>query len=221
LNVRPRLQSTRAGLVSMRRFLQFGVRGLFILILIIAASLAWLVQAARVQRRAVDAIQARRGVVWYDWQRRSLDGWMGPDPDERPRWPNWIIDQFGVDLFSHVIQVRLVGASLSDENLVHVGKLRQLESLHLGGRGTVTDDGYAQLEQLSCLRNLGVRDTTITNRGLSHIAKIVSLQDLDLSSCDELVRNTSRRCEASRSSTSLMQVSRTPALTSFSERCRN
>jgi hypothetical protein len=167
----------------MRRFLQFGVRGLFILILIIAASLAWLVQAARVQRRAVDAIQARRGVVWYDWQRRSLDGWMGPDPDERPRWPNWIIDQFGVDLFSHVIQVRLVGASLSDEILVHVGKLRQLESLHLGGRGKITDAGLAEIERLSNLNELYVNYDAIGDAGLAQLSGLTRLECLAAHGC--------------------------------------
>jgi hypothetical protein len=166
----------------MRRFLRLGLRGALILILLIAAWLAWLVQQARVQRRAVTAVESCGGRVWYDWQRNSLTDFM-PDRGEPPHWPTWIIDQFGIDLFGHVIKVELRRETFSDEVLANVGELNRLEDLAILDSGSATDRGYAHLEQLVCLRRLELHDSNLTNRGLSHVARLISLEELDLSLC--------------------------------------
>jgi hypothetical protein len=166
----------------MRRFLRLGLRGSLILIVITAACLGWLVHEARVQRLAVCAIQSGGGKVWYDWQRNSLRD-FSPDASERPAWPNWIIDQFGMDLFGHVVKVELARETFSDEVLLNVGKLNRIENLAILTTGSATDHGYAQLERLVCLRRLKLQDANFTNRGLSHVVKLVNLEELDLSYC--------------------------------------
>ena len=54
------------------RSLRFSLRGLIVVVLIIGGSLGWVVHRARVQRRAVAAIEKAGGTVEYegrDWGR--------------------------------------------------------------------------------------------------------------------------------------------------------
>jgi hypothetical protein len=76
-----------------RRFLRFSVRGMIVLVLVIAGWLGWLVRSARIQREAVAAIERFGGRVSYDWE------WNNETsiPGRKPWAPIWLMDLIGVD----------------------------------------------------------------------------------------------------------------------------
>ena len=55
-----------------RRFLRFSVRGVLVLVLVVAAGLGWIVRSARIQREAVAAIERAGGRVIYDFESNNV-----------------------------------------------------------------------------------------------------------------------------------------------------
>jgi internalin A len=169
----------------MRQLIRLKLRTAFAVVLLIGAWLGWLVHEARVQRRAVREIQNAGGKVWYQWQRDSFDDFL-PNPDEPPLWPRWVVDSLGVDYFGHAVKVQFGGNGTSDRQLNHIRDLTRLEHLRLGIE-TGTDDGFKRiLERLTNLRHLNLVGTGITNTGLSCVAGLEKLEELDLSYCPSI-----------------------------------
>ncbi len=71
------------------------------------------------------------------------------------------------------------GPNLDDEGLSFVGKLRDLEQLHLGNTN-ITDAGLRHLEGLKHLKVLVLENTKITDAGLKHLASLENLRRLYL-----------------------------------------
>jgi hypothetical protein len=92
-----------AGRNWWRRHLSLSLRGLILLVVLIAATLGWVANRAAIQRESVDAIRKAGGKVWYDWE------WGDPSPFDRPapQWPSWLVNAVGVDYFSNVVSVSL------------------------------------------------------------------------------------------------------------------
>ncbi len=90
----------------LRKYLRFSVRGLLVLVLVIAAALGWLVRGARTQRHAVAAIERAGGSVGYH------SGWThSPFPDAQEWWaPKWLVDAIGIDYFDLVDSVGFYGS---------------------------------------------------------------------------------------------------------------
>ena len=63
------------------------------------------------------------------------------------------------------------GPNLDDEGLAQVGKLLDVEELHIGNT-RITDSGLAHLEGLSHLKVLILENTKITDAGLTHLAPL-------------------------------------------------
>ncbi len=55
-----------------RRFLRFSVRGMIVLVIVIAGCLGWIVRSARIQRQAVAAIRKMNGQVGYESNSRTF-----------------------------------------------------------------------------------------------------------------------------------------------------
>lgn len=75
---------------------------------------------------------------------------------------------------SHVYDLRLPGAEVTDELLDNIIKLEHLEELSLDG-STVTDDQLAKLTRLEKLRALDLQYTQITDHGMEHLLNVKSL----------------------------------------------
>src|SRR5262249_51645408 len=134
--------SVRLFPISRRRWLRTSVRGLIVLVLLVGASLGWLVRSARIQREAVAAIERAGGRVEYDWHERN--GQI---------WPlDWIVDRVGIDFCLHVDYVS-VGNGAPNRQLDDVVGLNQLEYLDLSGL-TISDVGLVQLKTLRSLKSL-------------------------------------------------------------------
>ena len=122
--------------------MHFSVRGLVVLVLLIAVVLGWIVHRAHVQRDAVAAIKQAGGSVLYDWQYkdgRRVDG-------GRPAGPKWL----GPDYFDTVTWAE-AGPKASDPELAHIGRLTRLAFLNFSDAPAVTDAGLAHLAGLTQL----------------------------------------------------------------------
>ncbi|TWU13567.1 Leucine Rich repeats (2 copies) [Symmachiella macrocystis] len=69
----------------------------------------------------------------------------------------------------------------TDEDLVYLGQLSELEDLNVAYSDSITDAGLVQLGGLSQLKTLSLQRTGITDAGLKHLLTLDNLEDLDLS----------------------------------------
>ena len=148
------------------RHLRLSMGGLIVLILVIGASLGWMVRNARIQHDAVVAIQQAGGNVRYNWEfeggARILNG--------RPWWPGWLEDLLGIDCLGHVTRVDFMNRETSDDALRHVGRLRQLEWLQVTNNARASDADLANLEGLTSLRALLLDMPNVTDAGMLHLS---------------------------------------------------
>jgi hypothetical protein len=163
--------------VSRRRWLRMSVRGLFVLVMVIAAGLGWIVRSARIQRESVAAINQVHGGVSYDREMRN----GRPNPIAKPWPPRRLIELIGIDYFCRVTQVRLSSSSSPvDITMAHVGRLSRVQRLYVSYR-SLTDAGMANVAGLKELSRLELCDTHIGDAGLAHLSGLTELSFLDIS----------------------------------------
>ena len=113
-----------------------GIRGLMLLVLVLATFLAWRVNRANTQRTAVSAIAAAHGRVRYDWQ----SGKPIPGSKAGPSAPAWLRSPMGDEFFQEVVEVDVEAApdltgivpsstGATDELLATIAGLDRIESL--------------------------------------------------------------------------------------------
>lgn len=165
---------------SWRRRLRLSVRGLIVVVLVIAAGLGWIVNRARVQREAVAAIQGAGGDVAYDWQ--VTNGRF--NPFAKPWAPRWLLDVLGVDYFGHVTDVGVGPArAQSNATMVHIGRLSRLQRLNLTAQ-VVTEARMVNLRGLAELSRLDLYSAKLCDAGLAHLEGLTRLDSLDLCHTD-------------------------------------
>jgi len=62
------------------------------------------VRDAKMQRQAVEAIEADGGFVLYDWEWRNGK----PTGVRKPPWPRWLVRRYGIDFFANVVHVEFI-----------------------------------------------------------------------------------------------------------------
>ena len=87
---------------SWRRYLRFSLRGMLVLVLVIAAGMGRIVNQARTQRDAVAAIRKAGGNVCYVSGLPSVSA-----GSQLPGWKRWIAEWVGLDYVDHVDSVHL------------------------------------------------------------------------------------------------------------------
>ncbi len=188
--------------------LQFSLRFLLLLTLVIAVLSSWFavqVRQARRQRAAISSIAAAGAHTLYHWEigvsRFQTD----------PPGPAWLRQHVGRDFFSHVYCVQpgefgrlsesaamlsdiemaglseftklnllaVEGAAITDKGLKNLAGLHELK--HLGLSGTrITDVGLQFLQDLTELETLYLTDTQVTDAGINHLNGLRSLKTLSL-----------------------------------------
>ena len=146
-----------------RRWLQFSLRTLLVLMLALGCVCGWLaskIKRAREQREAVKAIEELGGRV--DWKPasggmiRTAAAWVGKLMGE-----DWSVD---------VGAVYLTGTPVTDAGLEHLRGLTQLQLLSLDST-RVTDAGLAHLRGLTQLEVLYLISTRVTDAGVNELKK--------------------------------------------------
>ena len=121
-----------------RRWFQFSLRTLFVLVTLFCIWLALTVNAARKQREAVAAIEALGGRVFYEYE------WSFPSPE--PSGPKWLRELVGEEYFFTIIDVDLRSTKVTDAGLEHLKGLKSLVQLDLNST-KVTDEGVEKLQK--------------------------------------------------------------------------
>lgn len=151
-----------------RRWFQFSLRTLLVLLTLSCAWLGVVVNRVNRQRAAVQVVERLGGNPEYgdapvdeSWAVGKLRNWL-------PR-----------DYFDHVVAIDFNGTQVSDAGLVHLKGLTTLEWLNLSGT-QVTDAGLTHVKGLTTLKWLSVGDTRVTDSGLVHLEDLTALKFLDL-----------------------------------------
>jgi len=165
---------------TKRRWLQFSLRGLFVVSILIAVTLAY---ARNVHQQAIkkQALANALGEfdTYYTSQAQFVDQWkeeyfdfteIFPDP-----WHNIsMLDRKTIRQFKDVDLRRLKRLSLSlnkhleDEDLAFLRKMPSLEKLNLR-KTAVSDGGIVHLTQLTSLKELNIEYTKISSDGLKKL----------------------------------------------------
>jgi hypothetical protein len=94
--------------------------------------------------------EARKGgIPYYDWEVKN--GQI--KSNSRPKWPDWLLDLFGVDYFGDVVALEGRGPRLSDAELRHIEHPGRLEFINFNG-SSVTDAGLVHLGPLNRIKLL-------------------------------------------------------------------
>lgn len=157
-----------------RRWCQFSLRTLMIVMVIVAIPCAWLgkkIDRKRREREIVSSIEALKGRVLFDYQE-----WPANLRSE-PFGPAWLRSFLGDDFFSEIQLVDFVDCPVADSQLISLRELPHLKRLWLT-RTKVTDYGLAILRDLSELQTLDLSQTDITDAGLANLKQLTGVQQL-------------------------------------------
>ena len=144
-----------------RRWPRFSLRTLLILVTLLSIALGWFVHRGERQRRAVAALKAVGGEVYYATDLTGAEKSFGLG-----RW-------LPRDYFDEVYLVSLSGRNdVTDANLAHVRDLTRLEWLD-ATHTEVTDAGLANLQGLTRLRTLELTRTKVTPSGIVRLKRVL------------------------------------------------
>jgi hypothetical protein len=100
-------------MTSPRRWLQFSLRGFFVLLTTLAVWLGVIVHRAREQREAVKAIEALEAIVGYD----------------TPPGPAWLRRLIGDEYFQNAVDAAIFGETNALKSIPHLKRLRKLKTV--------------------------------------------------------------------------------------------
>lgn len=153
---------------TRRRWFQFSLRTMFVLMTVVGALCGWLglrIRHGWEQRRAVLAIKELGGSVGFaapsTWWQRS----------KRLR------DLFGDEVLLDVREVNLNMVPVDDAGLAHIAGFTQLVELRLNS-SMVTDAGLAHLSALRDIEFLDLANTSISGSGFRHCGRLTKLEIL-------------------------------------------
>lgn len=141
-----------------RYFPRFRLLTLFAGISAVCAWLAVEANAARRQERAVQAIRAAGGDVFYDFQ----VGDPGKFLFDGPKWTSTFRDIVGIDLACRVVAVDLLGAAVVDADLTILRDLEGVASVTLDG-SNVTGNAVPYLLEIPSLREVHLAKGQMTD----------------------------------------------------------
>jgi len=154
-----------------RRWFQFRLRTLFVLVVVAAAPCVWLkakLDRKQKERVAIAEIESLGGFVLYDWENADQEG---------PPGPAWLRRLFGDDFFARMIWSDICGQEVTDGSLVYLDPLADLEFVDLSGAEKITDNGLCHLKALSHLRAL-VLGAGVTDQAVGHLKELTQLREL-------------------------------------------
>ena len=157
-----------------RRFLQFSLRTLFVLMTVFAVWFGWKMNKAREQAKAVAWVQEMGGWVRYDYEFDQEDEFI---EGAKPPGPEWLREVLGIDFTDDVVGVNFDETQVSD--LTPLAGMKNLQWLSLVG--TQVGD-LTPLAELTGLQTLALIDVPVNN--ISPIATLTNLRVLWLDYTD-------------------------------------
>ena len=163
-----------------RRWLRFSLRTFLLIVTVFCVWLGMLVNQARRQREAVEALRMSGFYVNYEHWRTDGDPETFNSSKELAA-PTWLRNLTGDDFFPKVVAIRVLPTS-SDEDYVQLAALPHIESLHLNGRGNdISDAGLAYLPRPDRLVHFEAGETLVGDGFVKRLASATGLVTLELS----------------------------------------
>ncbi|HEY2838755.1 MAG TPA: hypothetical protein VGJ26_06390 [Pirellulales bacterium] len=161
-----------------RRWHQFGIKGLFAAVAILALPLGWHMRNVHRQQAIVARIQQLGGSVTYDYQLVATQNGLktrvaNPKASTLGSW-------LGVDHVHDVVSVTLSNANVTDDDLRLLAQLPKLQGIDLQ-ESNMLNDSLECLKAIPDLRFLNLRHTSIDDDGLEFIICHKNLKLLNLS----------------------------------------
>jgi hypothetical protein len=172
-------------LTPKRRWAQFSLGSMLIVITALCVWLALLVNRANRQRHAVGEVRRLGGTALYDYQIR--DSGSGPFAPRKRPGPTWLRNAVGVDYVATAVGVYVIGRDSVSSTLPVLKDLPHLRMLMLGlnespvGDQTIVEVGFPYLQRLKSLRTLELDGNVITDDSVRHLYGMSSLHELVLS----------------------------------------
>jgi Leucine rich repeat len=173
----------------IRPWARISIRVMMLLVLTIAVPLGWLVNRARQQREAVEAVQKYGGWIHFDYE--FVNGAL--IPGGTPRGPRWLRTMLGDEYFRTVRFVsfeyerssgkvsRNLNVEACDELLKKISGLPGLKTLRMK-KSQATDEGLRHIGKMSELEELYIRDARcVTDAGVSHLSRLTNLKHVSIS----------------------------------------
>ena len=179
--MRPFAQQLLARLTPKRRWFQFRLRTLLLLMTVLAVWLGVQADRARRQARTLRAIKKSAQWVYFDYQMPGPGPWTEEDYHNAdicrdPPGPAWLRRLIGDDYFRTVVGV----GHLTQETIPYAQNLPQLGGCVMLDPG-VQDEDLAQLAGLKNLQEIQCYSDPITDEGLRHLQSLTGLENLRLS----------------------------------------
>lgn len=172
-----------------RRWFQYSLRTLFILVLLASLPMSWLavrLDRARRQRAAVEAMQASGGTVSYATY-YGPGAWsevFGHDfSQDVDRIMVWTDDHLRLAKDLHgLLSVELFQDEITDDGLAHLAHQPQLLRLRFGVQPNpkITEVGLARLRSLKQLKQLEIRYIDLSSDRLKYLRELPELRELVL-----------------------------------------
>jgi hypothetical protein len=187
------------------RWKTISLRGLLVIVLVIAVWLGWVVNKARRQREAVAALQKFGGFVHYDWEFVNgpvkvpqgnllwMPSWGKFTPARKPWAPEWLRRAVGDEYFQSIAHVSLyvdikkgvadatwVNMGPADDALCKLGTQTDVRTLQIGGQ-QVTDENLRYVGQMTGLEELSISwGHHLTDKGIVHLSRLRRLHIFQL-----------------------------------------
>jgi hypothetical protein len=183
-----------------RRWLQFSLRGMALLVTTIAV-IAAVRSYAEHKQRVFEFLEYEHGAT-VGFKHQIVEGsdtfetgplaggmavyWVSGTGRGRemvnipPNVPQWLRALLGDALFEDAVHVDFRADPVDNAVLAMTCRLRTVERLYLDN-SCVTDDGLVHLRQLNRLEFLSLAGTRLTDNGLIHLKPLANLRCLDLS----------------------------------------
>jgi hypothetical protein len=167
----PALAKLARMLMPKRRWAQFSLGSMFLVVTVLCVALGVQVNKANRRREAVEAIEAWGGGVTFPDDRDSAN----------PLWSERFHDIYG-DI--QAAEVVLASSEIPDAGLSHLQCLTKLRSVSLYYSENVTDEGLQFLAALPHLDTLNLSGTKVTSKGLKRLLTLPKLGFLELEFTD-------------------------------------
>ena len=161
-----------------RRWLQFSLRTMFVVVTVLCVWLGVVVKQARDHRLAVKMILESGGTIVYEHQLSyrhmpPSTGASRPMGPRLPPGPEWLRGLVGDEYFFTVTKLILLGPNFTDTSLLAVGKLTDVKSLSFHD-AEITDAGLLHLKRLTNLDTLVILNSSVTDDGVKKLQQALS-----------------------------------------------
>jgi hypothetical protein len=168
---------------TRRRWYQFTLRGVMVLVALLALPLAWHMRTVNGQRSAVATVLERGGRVTYDYQLTisATGNIVGDDKGKPSRLASWI----GIDHVQKLRDVDLRAVDVTDDDMRVIAQARSLEGIDFGRapkrRTKIPDEVLQRMQSLPDVRRLNFSYTDFDDKQVEYILCHKNLRLLQLS----------------------------------------